>query len=525
MLAKIKKNWRVLLVVVLLVFSIALIFGVTGLGGGQDTGEDSVTALQFGLELDGGTRFTTPLHGVTAEEVDVGSSPDEPQLERDIADSLGEGVPPTDVAVKSEANDQTGEILYHIEVTSSQVTVEQLESALAEQNISADTVRDGVTEDTRQRTVEVITNKINEAGLSGGSARITTSATGEKYVVVEVPGGEREEVRDILDDKGAVRIDVYYPTTNDEGEVVYETEEAVLEQEDFQTIGTATQSDTLGPHVPVTLTSDAAQDFRDSTENAGMVPDGSQCYYSQAPENTDACLLTKVDGEVVYSAGMSPDLAGSIGSGEWEKSPNFVLQTSSMEEASTLSLHLNAGALPAGLDFDEGTSEYISPTQGERFKMASLLIGLLAVFGVGAKTYFRYRDLKVSLPMIAMSISEVIILGGFAALVGYPIDLAVVAGFIAVIGTGVDDLIIIANEVLAKGDVNSTRVFQNRYKKAFWIIMAAGITTTIALSPLIVLSLGALSGFAIFTIFGIIVGVSITRPAYGTILNQLLTDD
>jgi len=100
----------------------------------------------------------------------------------------------------------------------------------------------------------------------------------------------------------------------------------------------------------------------------------------------------------------------------------------------------------------------------------------------------------------------------------------VIGGFIAVIGTGVDDLIIIANEVMDEGDVQSRRVFQSRFRKAFWVIGAAAATTVIAMSPLAVLSLGDLQGFAIFTILGVFVGVFVTRPAYGDILRSLLTE-
>jgi preprotein translocase subunit SecD len=44
------------------------------------------------------------------------------------------------------------------------------------------------------------------------------------------------------------------------------------------------------------------------------------------------------------------------------------------------------------------------------------------------------------------------------------------------------------------------------------------------MSPLAVLSLGDLRGFAIITILGVLVGVLVTRPAYGDILRSLLTD-
>jgi preprotein translocase subunit SecD len=40
-----------------------------------------------------------------------------------------------------------------------------------------------------------------------------------------------------------------------------------------------------------------------------------------------------------------------------------------------------------------------------------------------------------------------------------------------------------------------------------------------------VLSLGDLQGFAIVTIVGVIIGVAVTRPAYGDVLRNLILDD
>lgn len=333
---------------------------------------------------------------------------------------------------------------------------------------------------------------------------------------------------EVLEDRGAVQIDIYYPTgeTDEDGELIYETEEAVLEQDDFQNIGSAQDDEQMGPHVDVSVHGDAVDRFEEKSIDTGLAQDGgSACAYESHPNQTEPCLLTKVDGELVYSAGMSGDLAASIQSGEWSDNPVFVLQTSSLEEADALSIHLRAGATPAHLDLDSGTSMYVSPSQGENFKMFGLLIGLLAILAVTLKVHYRYRDLRVSGPMMAVALSEVTILLGLAALIGYPIDLAVIGGFIAVIGTGVDDLIIIANEVLQKSGVSSQKVFRSRFKKAFWVIGIAALTTIVAMSPLMFLSLGELQGFAIFTILGVIIGVTITRPAYGDILDYLLVED
>jgi preprotein translocase subunit SecD len=68
-------------------------------------------------------------------------------------------------------------------------------------------------------------------------------------------------------------------------------------------------------------------------------------------------------------------------------------------------------------------------------------------------------------------------------------------------------------------------VFQSRFRKALWVIGAAAATTIIAMSPLAVLSLGDLRGFALVTILGVLVGVIVTRPAYGDVLRRLLTDN
>jgi preprotein translocase subunit SecD len=223
---------------------------------------------------------------------------------------------------------------------------------------------------------------------------------------------------------------------------------------------------------------------------------------------------------------MAPRLADSLRGGSWAQDPVFQLQTANVSEAQEVAINLRAGALPAKLDFtgdDGGTTSFISPSQGENFRTDSLLAGLVAVFAVSGVVFLRYRDVRVALPMIVTALSEVLILLGFAAGIGYPLDLSVIAGFITVIGTGVDDLVIIADEVLAEGGVSSRRVFQSRFRRAFWVIGAAAATTIIAMSPLAILSLGDLQGFAIFTILGVLVGVLITRPAYGDILRTLTT--
>jgi preprotein translocase subunit SecD len=528
-----RENWRVLLLVVVLVGSGFALFSPTVAGDGgtgaapangtasaPGAAAESMTNLRYGLQLSGGTRILAPLVGVTAEEVALGNE-SAAEVERTVAAEL-EGVDVTGVTVR-----RTTETTGTVEATVDGVTTDDLAAALDAAGYGYGSTRQGVTEQTREQTIAVLQNKINEAGLSGGTVQVSTSSTGRNFVLVEVPNSDRATVVDLVTSRGTVTVQAYYPVQGN-GTASYERR-TVLTRETFQSIGTAQQSQgARPPNVPVTVREEAAEQVRSDFVETGLAGQGgTRCTFTESPESTQPCLLVVVDGEVVNSFGMSPSLARSMRSGEWTRDPSFVLQTRNFSEAREVAVNLRAGSLPAPLDLGTdggGTSSYVSPSQGAAFKNNSLVTGLVAVLAVSGVVFLRYGKARVALPMIVTALSEVVILLGFAAGIGYPLDLSVIAGFIAVIGTGVDDLIIIADEVMSEGDVSSRRVFRSRFRKAFWVIGAAAATTIIAMSPLAVLSLGDLQGFAIFTILGVIVGVLLTRPAYGDILRALLTD-
>jgi len=520
MIGKIKANWRVTLLIVFVLAAMIVLFVPAFDASEEEIGNESqqaqgLTNLQYGLDLAGGTRIRAPLIGMTAEDVEFGGD-----SEADVAATVANELPDTgtnDVIARQEFEDEPGTV----EVVDPDVSETEFASAMDASGYEYGEIRNGVTAATREEAISVLDGKVNQAGLSGSTVQEVASGTGEFFILVEVPGEDRQDVIELIQERGEVRIDIYHQ--GDDGN--YTTEREALTRNDFQSIGTATQNDQSGPHVPVTVNRDSAEEFQQLAVDTGVAgPGGSRCTYDQDPENTEPCMLLVVDDEVVNSFGMNPGLADSMQSGSWAQDSSFILTTNSFEEAQRISINLRAGALPAELDILGGTTSFISPTQGENFRTNALIVGILSVLTVAGVVFLRYREPKVALPMVVTAFSEVIILLGFAAYLGYPLDLAVIAGFIAVIGTGVDDLIIIADEVMSQGNVSSRKVFDSRFKKAFWVIGVAAATTIIAMSPLAVLSLGDLRGFAIFTILGVIVGVAITRPAYGDILRYLMTD-
>ena len=121
--------------------------------------------------------------------------------------------------------------------------------------------------------------------------------------------------------------------------------------------------------------------------------------------------------------------------------------------------------------------------------------------------------------MIFTGLSEVVIILGFAALIRWNLDLAAIAGIIAAVGTGVDDQIVITDEVLQGKSADESWV--ERMKRAFFIIFAAYFTMIVAMLPLWFIGAGVLKGFALTTIIGVTIGVFITRPAFAKIIEQL----
>ncbi|RQG91671.1 preprotein translocase subunit SecD [Natrarchaeobius halalkaliphilus] len=538
-----KEHWRIVLLVAFISVALVALFVPGGivaddsLAGENESVDDNPTNIEYGLGLDGGTRVSAPPTGMTADNLDI-----EHDEQRQVASALYEydyentDLETRDATVRfhEEENRFTAEI-FTDEVTPAEFAA-ALESADVGLEVSEDDIEEGVTQQTRDEIIQTIELRINEAGLDGGSAYQEATLGGQYYIVTEVPGMTPDELRDLLSDRGDVRIVAYYP--DEDGN---QTNETVLQGEGIADSGVASYNDERGYHyVPITVdgTEDEdenspASEYQAAMNEHGFTGEGQgRCHIQDReadefdfdPDDPQWCLLTVVDDEVIDAHSMGDGLADNMRTGTWENDPTFEMIVPSQQDAHFLAVNLQSGALTAPLDFERDQTFTLQPALADQFKLYSLLIGGLAVLTVCGMIFLRYRDPRVAAPMFLTAMAEVLILLGFAAAIRMPLDLSHVAGFIAVVGTGVDDLVIIADEVMDEGDVNSRRVFESRFRKAFWIIGAAAATTIIALSPLAVLSLGDLRGFAIITILGVLIGVLITRPAYGDILQRLLTD-
>lgn len=534
-----RENWRIVLLVVIVLLSAVGLFAPVGdSGSANDTvtnasdsagADDGPTNLQFGLELSGGTRIRAPMIGTTAEDVGFNGSDSRAQNDLEQALTTELSLSAQDVSVTPTSQDGGT-----VEVFSENVTQEELASALQNQgkDVQTDDIRNGVTDQTLEDAEDVLDRKVQGAGLSGGDASISRSATGdEAFIVVEVPNQQPEEVIDLIDERGTVLVAAHFPENGTYRDV------PMFTQDDFTSQPVNEQNGR--PSVPITLTNEqAARNFSETMQTAGFTSQEGldNCRYQADQNDSGYCIYTvsngKVgpngtitEGEIVSAASMqSGGLPQSIESGTFIDNPEFRITAANTSEAQNLRLNMQAGAMPTTLDIDGGTSTYIQPSLAGRFKLLSLVTGLLTMLAVGGVVAYRYREPRIALPMVMTAAAEVFILLGFAAAIDLAIDLSHIAGFIAVIGTGVDDLVIIADEILQQGDVSTNRVFRSRFRKAFWVIGAAAATTIVAMLPLAALSLGDLQGFALVTIVGVLIGVLVTRPAYGDVIRNLVLD-
>ncbi|MEF8775131.1 MAG: preprotein translocase subunit SecD [Haloarculaceae archaeon] len=518
----VRENWRIVVLVVFLLGAGLLLFGpFQGAGEGGGDAAAGPTNLEFGIDLGGGIRLRGTLVGFTADGVNL-SGVDQQTLTTQIADELG--VAELDVGVRPGQVPGDGTI----ELFNGSYSRAEFAAALgaAGIDVSADGIREGVTTETLGSAAETITGKIDQTGLAGGGATVATTAAGESFIRIQTPSTNFTQVNETISRQGQVEVVALYPNPSGSGHLRETVLVSGAGQSDFAADPQARQGEEgRPPHVSVTLTDDAAPDFMRNLQDFGFgQPGGVACDRPQSPDGNYSgyCLMTVVDGNISYAGGMEASLSESIRTGEFVESPAFILQTDSFERARQIERDLRAGALPS--QFVMQSFNQVEPGTAERFKLLSLVTGLLAWIALSGVIFLRYRQTRIAIPMLLTATAEVFILLGFAVAVGMRLNLAHIAGFIAVIGTGVDDLVIITDEILQRGEIGTGRVFQSRFRKAFWVIGAAAATTIVAMSPLIGFGLGELAGFAIITIVGVLIGVLITRPAFGDVLKNLLLD-
>ena len=370
-----------------------------------------------------------------------------------------------------------------------------------------------------QDLLDVLENRLNVYGLKQLIIKRASDFEGNKYIIIELAGATKSEVEELIGKEGKFEAKIG-------DEIVFEggkKDVTFVCRND----GTCSGIRTCNPiedgsflcqfEFQIKLSEAAAEKQAEATRELDINTTVEGYQYLEKP------LDLYLDGKLVDSLNIGSDLRGKAARDIVISGPGIgINQDEALKNANEnmkkLQTVLITGALPTSLEIVKLDS--ISPSLGSTFEKNAITAALLAILAVAIVIFIRYRKLKISLPIIFISLSEALITMGILTLMKYNLDLAAIAGIIAAVGTGVNDQIVITDEILNKESAN----WKERYKKAFFVIMTAYLTAVASMIPLLLAGVGLLKGFAIATIIGVTIGVLVTRPAYAHIIKVLLNE-
>jgi preprotein translocase subunit SecD len=361
--------------------------------------------------------------------------------------------------------------------------------------------------------IDITQNRLNEFGLTDLKVRQVSDLEGNYFMLVEIAGATPQDLETLIAQQGKFEAKIGNETVFIGGE----RDIASICRGDPTCARIDRPQQIQGGYVAqfsfgITLSADAAKRHAEITEALEI--------NTTNPEYLSKPLDLYLDNKLVDSLLISKGLKGRVttqisvsGSGTGETQEDaYKVAEAEMHKLQTL---LITGSLPFKLEIVK--LDTISPVLGGEFLRIILIAGLTALGVVALVILGRYRKIKTSLALLLTSFSEVIIILGIASLISWNLDLPSIAGILIVVGTGIDQQIVILDEA-RQGLFLSLK---QRMKRAFAIIIGAYFTAVVAMIPLLWAGAGLLRGFAFTTILGITTGVLITRPAFADMVKKI----
>ncbi|MBI4360552.1 hypothetical protein HY572_02135 [Candidatus Micrarchaeota archaeon] len=178
---------------------------------------------------------------------------------------------------------------------------------------------------------------------------------------------------------------------------------------------------------------------------------------------------------------------------------------------------LSGGRLPVAASV--GSYYNVAPSLGNQFLAYSFYGMGAALFLVAIVVTLYYRRIKLVIPIMLTLMVELFVIITLLGALG-TLDLAAMAGVIALIGSSVDNQIVITDELLKKrgDDVTAKR----KLKDAFYIVFTTAGLAAASMLPLLGSGIVEIMGFAVAALLSVMVGIAVTRPAYGAIVEETI---
>ena len=293
---------------------------------------------------------------------------------------------------------------------------------------------------------------------------------------------------------------------------------------------------------------------KEGAERFALVTKGQPTYYSGGQLYIRPKLVLYLDKKPITELNIVSNIAG-----EPITTPSIEGWRKTLEEASLEKLRLQSilksGSLPVEVKIER--VETITQTEGKKLFEATIYILAANLVAALILSMIRYRNLKISLYILMVAVSELILIlgiassqivaaiiillslilaiiykeansliraltifvavlvSGFVVVGKWTIDIPTIAGLVSIIGNS-GELITLTDQFVLEKKKRIEEIVETGME----IVYNSSTLLVFAMLPLAFLGLGSLKGFAITTTVGTLIDLFITRPAYMKLIEK-----
>jgi len=343
------------------------------------------------------------------------------------------------------------------------------------------------------RVYGVLNRRINSVGLTDVQI-VKLKEENNYFLQISMAGTTREDLEQMLLRQGQFEAKIDNKT--------------VFTGDQISKVGYPTVAQKGGYQLPLTITPGAAENYARILKTLD--------YSTEYKGYLNKKIVLLLDKENVSELLIANELKRSSAD---ELITTSIKGSGGKKDADRMKALLESGSLPVQIKIY--SMQPYSAKMGNVF-LNEFLIALVSAFiGIAVLIFIRFKKIIDTLLVIGALVSELIIILGIAALIHWNLDIASIIALIAIVGSGVDNLIVILSEVRSGEQTGKT--IHVRIERAFFVIYGSAFTT-IASLLLFTTGVSFLKGFAITTIIGILVGVFITRPLFAHLISEVYTN-
>ena len=369
-------------------------------------------------------------------------------------------------------------------------------------------VLDQLKKDTVDRSIQTISNRINNIGVTEPTVQQYGSSSDKYEILVELPGvDDPQQVKDMIGTVANLQI-------CDVKDGPYPSRDAGLAQHggvrpintEFYKLLPRSANEGEQWYLLSRLPVITGHDMRNARAGQGdlarrwetsftLSPEGGKRFATFTEANIGNKLAVVLDKQIVSVATIESRI----------EDQGRITGLGSEQEAMDLANYLKSGSLPAGVVYTRTNS--IGPSLGDDSIHAGLaagLAGLLAVISV-MLVYYRRSGVNAVLALFLNTVLLLAALSYFHAVLTLP----GIAGVILTVGMAVDSNVLIferIREELRAGKAIVAAV-DNGFNKAWWTIVDTHVTTVVSCAFLFLFGEGPVQGFAVTLVIGLIANV------------------